>query len=133
MFRANLSSIISHHVSGVRSGKCLCPLYDTLYILSHILSSHFRMRHFEIDDSQPIARLFSHSAGAESAVHPRRGSRRRCPRVASALLGDGGTRQGRRRDGMEGNSEVRSKSSSFTRSIRRLVETYNDVYATCNR
>jgi hypothetical protein len=34
---------------------------------------------------------------------------------------------------MEGNSEVRSKSSSFTRSIRRLVETYNDVYATCNR
>jgi len=73
----------------------------------HTLVSEFS--DFEIGDSRPIAQLFSHSASPESTVYPWRGSRGWCARIASALFGDGGARQGWRRNGMERNSEVKVK------------------------
>lgn len=103
-----LSIIILDIYSDECSELCMNTIvHNSLFFqlsISQTMNSHF------------IARLFSHSAGPEGAVHPRRGSRRRRARIASAFLGDGGACQGRWWDGMERDGEVKSYRFNFSYS-----------------
>lgn len=94
-------------VLDVYSNKCVCILYGHCTYIHIFLYFCLRMQSRATRRFTLSLIVFSHPAGAEGAVYPRRGSRWRCARVASALLGDGRARQGWGRDGMEGDRQVK--------------------------
>lgn len=96
----------------------VCTLYEYCMIL--LIFLFFRQFISKTkSNSYVIARSFSHTTSAESAVHSWWRCRRRCAWIASALFRDGGARQGWRRDGVEGNGEVTFDFSTLLILYRR--------------